>query len=531
MVLNYSTHMFMAQPLIETYNNYNYKILFENDIFSIFPELFLSIASVSLLIYGVIYTTTRRHNYPTLVKETCWLASIAFFFTILLIVKNPILHGTVFYNTILLDDYTLFFKLIVVSSALVTILISIDYLAQESLNNFEYIILITISTVGIMFLISSADLISLYLAIELQSLCFYVLAAGKRNSEFSTEAGLKYFLLGAFSSGLLLFGSSLIYGFTGMTNFLEIANLLHTYSDIEGGSDLSNISRGCQLGMIFILVGLLFKLTAAPFHMWAPDVYEGAPTAVTAFFAITPKAGIFAVVIRLFLHTFYDFLIPWQTVLIFCSLTSMIIGSLAALSQNKMKRLLAYSSIGHVGYMLVGLSCGTIEGLQGLLIYLVIYIAMTINMFGIILYPLRRENVHAVQRVKYITDLASLSKINPIIAITLTIGLFSMAGIPPLAGFYSKAFIFFAAMNSSLYLLAFVGVITSVISCFYYIRIIKIMYFQPGKVERRLGSSFFVLPKHSSLVVGASFLFIAILIAYPSPLYLVTHKIALALSI
>ena len=290
--------------------------------------------------------------------------------------------------------------------------------------------------------------------------------------------------------------------------------------------------RGCELGMIFILVGFLFKCTAVPFHMWAPDVYEGSPTAVTAFFSIAPKIALFAVLLRVFFSTFYDFMFPWQKILIFCSLASMILGALAAMSQNKMKRLLAYSSIGHVGYLLVGLCCGTVEGVQALLIYLTIYVVMTINMFAIILLHTARHDTPSavslspwVQRVKYTTDLAQLGYTNPLLALSLAATMFSIAGIPPLAGFYSKAALFFAALSSSQYLLALFGVITSVISCFYYIRLIKIMYFEKSKTW----CSFNQVPKSSSLPLAATLLFIVSFMIYPSPLYLATHKCALAL--
>ena len=289
---------------------------------------------------------------------------------------------------------------------------------------------------------------------------------------------------------------------------------------------------GCVLGMIFILVGFLFKCTAVPFHMWAPDVYEGAPTAVTAFFSIAPKIALFGVFVRVFLCSFYDFMFPWQKILIFCSLASMILGALAAMSQNKMKRLLAYSSIGHVGYLLVGLCCGTVEGIQALLIYLTVYIAMTINLFAIILLNLGRHDTSSaislsphVQRVKYTTDLAQLGSTNPLLALSLGVTMFSIAGIPPLAGFYSKAALFFAAVSCSQYILALFGVITSVVSCFYYIRLVKIMYFEKSK----MWCSFNQMPKSSSLSLAITFLFIVSFIVYPSPLYLATHKCALVL--
>jgi proton-translocating NADH-quinone oxidoreductase chain N len=363
----------------------------------------------------------------------------------------------------------------------------------------------------------------MYLAVELQSLCFYVLAASKRNSEFSTEAGLKYFLLGAFSSGLLLFGCSLIYGFTGVTNFSELAKIF------TGGTGeilyTTSSLPACELGMVFLLVGFLFKITAVPFHMWSPDVYEGAPTWITAFFMITPKAALFAVFVRIFFESFYDFLSPWQKLIMISSLGSMILGTLAALSQTRIKRLLAFSSIGHVGYLLAGFACGTVEGIQALLIYLVVYIFMNVNLFAFLLCGIRREHTQQLARAKYITDFTFLAKSNPFLALTFTVTMFSMAGIPPLAGFYSKAFLFFAALSSNLYILAVVGVLCSVLSCFYYIRLIKIMYFEGPKNW----CSYFRIPKQNALVLAISMFFILFLMLYPSPLHIVTHKITLIL--
>jgi proton-translocating NADH-quinone oxidoreductase chain N len=477
---------------------------------AIFPELFLVLATIFLLLYGVIYSTSSEKKYPLLLNNMSWLGVLCLVFTCCLLVNNPIAHSIIFYNTLILDDFTLFLKILVLVSCLFAIII----------------VLILLATCSMLFLIASADFISMYLAIELQSLCFYVLAASKRNSEFSTEAGLKYFLLGAFSSGILLFGCSLIYGFTGVTNFSELAKIFTCGAEeISAGT---SALKACELGMIFILVGLLFKMTAVPFHMWAPDVYEGAPTSITAFFSITPKVSILAVLLRVFVDSFYDFMLPWQKILIFCSIASMILGAFAAMSQNKVKRLLAFSSIGHVGYLLVGVCCGTIEGLQALFIYLVIYIVMTINIFAIVLSPVKRLGlnfVQSVQRVKYTTDFALLAKTNPILAITLTVALFSIAGIPPLAGFYSKAFLFFAAMSSTMYLLALIGVLTSVVSCFYYIRLIKIMYFETPKNW----CSFSRISKENSYVLGITFFFMLFFMVYPAPLYLVSHKVALAL--
>ena len=539
-------------------------ILFENDFKAVFPELFLVLASIILLMYGVIGSTSVEKRYPLLLSNTCWLALASLLISVSLMASAPCSDGYVFYNSLVLDDFTWFLKCILLVGAFFSLLISLNYIQEELINSFEFIILILLSTSSMLFLISSADFISMYLAIEMQSLCFYVMAALKRNSEFSTEAGLKYFLLGAFSSGLLLFGCSLIYGFTGCTEFAQLVEIFECGTEqINGAAIQEKISaglqpsdtlfapgseslasgstfnitemlsvRGCELGMIFILVGFLFKCTAVPFHMWAPDVYEGAPTAVTAFFSIAPKIALFGICIRVFLSGFYDFMGPWQKMLIFCSLASMILGALAAISQNKMKRLLAYSSIGHVGYLLVGLCCGTVEGVQALLIYLTIYVVMTLNLFAIILLHLGRHDTSSgvslspwVQRVKYTTDLTQLGNTNPLIALSLACTMFSIAGIPPLAGFYSKAALFFAAVSSSQYLLALFGVITSVVSCFYYIRLVKIMYFE----KRGMWCSFSRVAKSSSLPLALTFFFIISFMVYPSPLYLASHKCALSL--
>lgn len=537
--------------------------LFDNDLSAFFPEIFLVSCCLLLVVYGVIYSTSKTTNYPLLLINISWLSLLALFLTILLIINNPVKNASLFYNTLIIDDFTKFMKILLLSSSFFSIYISIDYLKQENINVFEYIILLLLSTVSMLFLISSADFISLYLAVELQSLSFYVLASIKRNSEFSTQAGLKYFFLGAFASGLLLFGCSLIYGFTGVTNFSELGKIF-TGGLLDILASTSSLPT-CELGIVFLLVGFLFKITAAPFHMWSPDVYEGAPTSVTAFFMITPKAAMFAVFIRLFYVGFYDFILSWQQLLVICSLLSLIIATLSALSQTKIKRLLAFSSIGHVGYLLAGFACATIEGLQALLIYLFVYILMNINIFSIILCSMRRastfthldkntldantnintidrnSDLHSVNldsnsttnligninvsRIKYITDLAFLAKTNPLLALTFAITLFSMAGIPPLAGFYSKSYLFFATMSSNLYVLAIVGVLASVVSCFYYIRLIKVMYFEAPKKW----CSFNRVPRYNAIALACSIFLICLLMAYPTPLHLLTHKIALNL--
>jgi NADH-quinone oxidoreductase subunit N len=357
----------------------------------------------------------------------------------------------------------------------------------------------------------------MYLAIELQSLCLYVLAAFKKRSAFSTEAGLKYFILGALSSGILLFGSSLIYGFTGTTSLEEISQIctnLHNLGDIQ--------YNGLLIGLCFISAGTLFKMAAVPFHMWSPDVYEGSPTSVSAFFAIVPKIALLALFLRIFIFTFHDLIGFWQYIILLCSFGSMMVGSFGALQQRKIKRLLAYSSIGHIGYMLVGISTGTVEGLQGLLVYIVLYMAMSTCIWTAVL-SLSYSNKQG--RVKYLTDFVALSKINPLLAITIALTLFSMAGVPPLAGFFSKLYVFFSALESSMYLIVIIGVLTSCIGAYYYIRLIKIMFFE--KVKN--WNVYKPIDREKSLILGFTFFIILFFFLYPNPLLVITHNMALVL--
>jgi len=495
----------------------NLNITFTNNLEVFLGELYLSLSILSLLIYGVIYTTSKYYNYPILIKNVSWLSVQVLLISILLIYNNPIPTMTIFNHVLIHDNFTSFIKLVILSATVICILISFNYIKSEKLNYYEYVILILIATLGMLLLVSSYDLISMYLAIEMQSLSLYVLATFKKNSSFSTEAGLKYFILGAFASGILLFGSSLIYGFSGTTNFEELAKLFT-------GTHISsiNISSGIFVGLIFIACGLLFKLTAVPFHMWAPDVYEGSPTSVTAFFAIVPKISLLALFLRLYLYTFYDLIESWQQFIILCAIGSMVIGSLVAIRQQKIKRLLAYSSIGHIGYMLVAISTGTVEGIQALLIYIIIYMIMSINIWSVILVLEKQNNTG---RIKYISDFKLLSQINPILAFTVTMTMFSMGGIPPLPGFIAKLSVFFSAIESSMSLISILGVLTSVISSFYYIRFIKVMYF-----EKNVNWTFYKpIDREKSLVLGMTFFFLLFFCFSPNFLLLLTHKMALFL--
>ena len=339
-----------------------------------------------------------------------------------------------------------------------------DYVKCIGIDKIEYPIIILASTLGMILMISSYDLIVFYLGLELQSLSLYILASFKRENEKSTEAGLKYFVLSALASGLLLYGCSLIYGFTGSTNFEIIS------------TNLDEANTGAVFGIVFIIVGLAFKVSAVPFHMWTPDVYEGSPTSVTSFFALVPKIAAISVFIRFMYVPFINVINQWQTIVIFLSIASMILGAVAALGQNNIKRLMAYSTIGHMGYALAGLAVGSNQGIQSTIIYLTIYLVMNLGAFGCI-FMMKRENVF----YENINDLSGLSKNHPMLAFSFLIILFSLAWIPPLAGFFAKFYIFMAVIEVKMYALAIIGLLTTVISAFYYLRIVKVIYFDKPK--------------------------------------------------
>jgi proton-translocating NADH-quinone oxidoreductase chain N len=356
----------------------------------------------------------------------------------------------------------------------------------------------------------------MYLAIELQSFCSYILSSFKRNSEFSAESGLKYFILGAFSSGFLLFGCSLIYGFTGATNY-ELISLLVISTDYN-----SLHNNGIIMGAVFILVSFLFKLSAAPFHLWSPDVYEGSPTTVTAFFAIVPKLGLLVFFLRLFFDSFYVFLPSLQYLLITSSIMSMIIGSFGAIWQIKIKRLLAFSAIGHVGYMLIGLCCCSIESIYAVIFYSIIYIFMCLSSFCLLLAIRKNKDL---KKIKYIEDLTTLSKSNPFIGACFAITFFSIAGIPPFAGFFSKMFLFFSAISQSLFFLTFVGVLTSVVSCFYYLRVVQIAYFEQNNVWISLKT----FNKEVSILISCVLFFLVLFPIHPTLIIVLIHNSILSL--
>jgi len=423
----------------------------------IIPELFLTTSIMILLMIGVFY----KNSFNLIFK----LSTIILLATFILLFNHSVdTSAKLFNNSYTIDYLSLFMKALTLVACIFVMLSSFDYIKLIGINKIEYPILILSATLGMMIMISSYDLIVFYMGLELQSLSLYVLVSFNRDYYRSTEAGLKYFVLSALSSGLLLYGCSLIYGFSNSTNFDLIAQ------------NIDQFNTGSIFGIVFILVGLAFKVSAVPFHMWAPDVYEGSPTSVTAFFAIVPKVAALTVFIRFLYVPFINLVDQWQMIIIFISLASMILGAVAAIGQTNLKRLMAYSAIGHMGYALAGLATGSNEGIQSTVIYLSIYLIMNLGIFSCI-FMMKRKDIF----YEDIQDLSGLSKNHPIISVCLLVLLFSLAGIPPLAGFFAKFYVFMAVIKVEMYTLAIIGLITTVISAFYYLRIIKIIYFDDPK--------------------------------------------------
>ena len=422
----------------------------------ILPEIFLSLSIMFLLMLGVFIKKSFNLVYL--------LTILSLIFAIALILNQPDEIIKIFNDSYIIDRLSIFMKVLTLSFCLFVLLSSKDYVKSNSIDKIEYPIIILASTLGMVLMISSYDLMIFYLGLELQSLSLYILASFKRNNERSTEAGLKYFVLSALASGLLLYGCSLIYGFTGSTNFEIIS------------TNLNEANTGAVFGIVFIIVGLAFKVSAVPFHMWTPDVYEGSPTSVTSFFALVPKIAAISVFIRFMYVPFVNVISQWQTIIIFLSIASMILGAVAAIGQSNIKRLMAYSSIGHMGYALAGIAAGTNAGIQSTITYLTIYLVMNLGAFGCI-FMMKRENIF----YENINDLSGLSKNHPMLALSFLIILFSLAGIPPLAGFFAKFYVFMAVIEVKMYALAIIGLLTTVVSAFYYLRIIKVIYFDKPK--------------------------------------------------
>ena len=455
----------------------------------IIPELLLAVGAMALLMIGVF----RGNEH---MRGISWLSVLLLLGAAAVTIVGP--DGTAFDGTFIVDGFARFAKVLTLVAAAVILVISLDYLEAEQMGKFEFPVLIVLATLGMIMMISANGLITLYMGLELQSLALYVIAAFKRNSERSSEAGLKYFVLGALSSGLLLYGASMVYGFTGRADFPGIAYHVAAHG----------MNPGLIVGMVFMASGLAFKISAVPFHMWTPDVYEGAPTPVTAFFAAAPKVAAMALFVRVVTTPFGDAVFEWQQVIVVIAIASMALGAFAAIGQNNIKRLMAYSSIGHMGFALVGLAAGTEEGVRGVLIYMALYVIMTAGVFVCILSMRRREGM-----VEDISELSGLSKNHPGMAFALAVLMFSLAGIPPLAGFPAKLYVFLAAVNAELYILAVIGLLSSVVGAFYYIRIVKIMYMDEP-VE-----AFVANPKGPmAAVLAVSTLVTALFLLAPTPL-------------
>jgi len=472
----------------------------------VLPEILLGVGALVLLMIGVF-----RGDHST--RVVSWLAVLLLFVVGLVVLQGPHMRSLAFGGSFVVDPFGQFVKILMLIGSGLCLIMSMNFMRAEKFERFEYPVLIVLATLGMSMMISANGLIALYLGVELQSLSLYVLAAFNRDSLRSSEAGLKYFVLGALSSGLLLYGCSLIYGFTGTTNFDVLRETLAP----EG------LSLGVIFGLVFLLAGLAFKVSAVPFHMWTPDVYEGAPTPITALFSAAPKIAAMALLVRVLIWPFSDSALntipEWRQVIVALSILSIVLGAFAAIGQTNIKRLMAYSSIGHMGFVLLGLAAGTEEAVRGVLIYLTVYLVMTVGVFACILSMRRREGM-----VENIEDLAGLSRTQPLMAFGMMILMFSFAGIPPLAGFFAKFYVLLAAIHAGLYTLAIVGVLASVVGAYYYLRIVKIMYFdEPAEP--------FISPMGGEMrvILGASSLFLLFYVVFAFPLLGVTDFVAHAL--
>jgi NADH-quinone oxidoreductase subunit N len=452
------------------------------------PELVLSIVGMAILLFGVL-----RKGENTFLASMFTLGGFLLA-AILVVSRNP---GIGFHGQFVVDPFSLFMKELLLAGAALALILSLDFNRQEGLSRFEFPVLMLFAVVGMMIMASASNMMTLYLGLELQSLSLYVLAAFARDDLRSTEAGLKYFVLGALASGLLLYGISLVYGFSGTMDFAELTRLL---------AKPEAASPGLIVGLVFILAGLIFKISAVPFHMWTPDVYEGSPTSVTVFFATAPKVAAMALVLRVMATPFGHLVGSWQQLIILVSIASMVLGALAAIGQTSVKRLMAYSSIGHMGYALIGLAAGTPDGVRGVLVYMIVYVFMSAGSFACIIAMRRRGRA-----VEKISELSGLASTDPGLALAFAVFMFSMAGIPPLSGFFGKLYVFLAAVQSGLWPLAIIGVLTSVVGAFYYLRVVKVMYFDaPAEAfDRR--------PASLSFVAAVSGLFTTFFFIFPAP--------------
>ncbi len=466
---------------------------------SLVPALILGIGGMALLLAGVL---TKRDRFTFCTMGAVVLLALA------AISSATAPDGMIFGGLLKTSLFTRFADMLVYLGAAMALILSLDYNRRENIARFEYPVLVLLAVLGMIVMVSAADLMTLYIGFELQSLALYITAAIARDSLRSTEAGLKYFVLGALASGLLLYGISLVYGFAGTTNFAALANVLG-----------NGAGYGTVVGIVFVLVGLAFKISAAPFHMWTPDVYEGAPTPVTALFGTAPKAAAMALFLSVMVGPFGHLVAQWQSLIEILSIISMALGALAAIGQTNIKRLIAYSSIGHMGYALMGLAAGTVAGFQATLVYLALYVVMSFGAFACII-AMRRKG----QAVEKISDLAGLAGQRPWLALALAIIMWAMAGIPPLSGFFGKLYVFAAAMNAGLVQLAIIGVVTSIIGAFYYLRVIKVMYFDRGAPDLD------VTPASVKFVMSVGALVTVLYIFLPGPLVSAAAAAARALA-
>ena len=463
-----------------------------------YPEMVVAIGAIVLLLLGVVLNKERS-------PLVSMLTIVLLLGTAVLVMAQPA-NGVIFNGTFIADGFARYMKVLVLGGSAFSLMLAMPHAVENGTHKWEYSILVLLATLGMMAMVSANDLMSLYVGLELQSLALYVLAAIKRDDPRATEAGLKYFVLGALSSGMLLYGASLVYGFTGHTNLQEIVIAIAN----EGRS------IGLIFGVVFLLAGVAFKISAVPFHMWTPDVYEGAPTPVTALLATAPKVAAMALMVRLVMDTFEPIAHDWQQIVIFLSIASMVLAAFAAIGQKSIKRLIAYSSIGHVGFALVGLSSGTQGGVEGVAIYMAIYVAMTVGLFACLL-SLRTSDGY----VETIDDLAGAAQKRPFVAAIMAVMMFSLIGMPPLAGFFAKWHVFLAAIDSQLYVLAVIGVLASAVSAFYYLRVVKTMYFDEPVRE------FQAVPNELNIIMAVSgFLIITYYFTVGSPLAGLAHTAA-----
>lgn len=495
----------------------DFSLVHQNCFKMFLPEIFLATSILTLTLYSVFIGSSRNLGYPLIIKNLNKLCILTLFITFLLINNSSVFSLLAYQNTFVFDLLSSNVKQILVVATILSLVISEDSVVRQQINNFEYLILVLCAVLGLMFLVSSYDTLSLYLAIEMQSLCLYVLAASKKDSSLSTEAGLKYFILGSFSSALLLFGISLLYGITGTTNF---DNFHLLFSGI--GFDNFSFASLIEKALLAISAAFFFKIAAAPFHMWSPDVYEASPTSSTVFFAIVPKIALFTAFLRIFQIFFSGFEEIFVIVLIFFSLCSVIVGSFVALRQKRLKRLLSYSSISHVGYLLLAFSSNSLEGVQSLYFYLIIYMLTSLCLWSIVLSLNTKSNL---MKNKTLLDLGSISHSNAALGFTTLVAFFSLMGVPPLAGFFAKIEVFLSALGSSLYFPALIAILSSVVSSFYYVRLIKTMYFEKKEEE----TSCIPVNHSCSLIMSLCLFSLIYFFINPNFFLLLTQKMALCL--